>query len=194
MRWTRIVSGDGPVRAATLVRPLEEQWNTLQRSCIWSMFMSAAAQWGTVLHNTRHGVGWQRCEGTQQTSSTFSDNWKVLTRWEKDRLTVSVYRSTQSHDGWKTSVGAAERGSESSGEERVGGRVVEVQWDRNTLWCWCFVWHERLLTAPVDQELCQDSQVSSGIWKSATESGGEEGAKAPEAHPRCVTRVHYVSL
>lgn len=47
---------------------------------------------------------------------------------------------------------------------------------------WCFVWHKNLLTATVTQELCQGSQVSSGIWLRATE---REHPKAPRLAWRC---------
>lgn len=54
-----IVLGDSPMsiwRGATLVSPLEEQWNTLQRCCIWSMFTSALRQWGKRCYTTQEMV------------------------------------------------------------------------------------------------------------------------------------------
>lgn len=49
--------------------------------------------------------------------------------------------------------------------------------ERDNTLCRCFVWHKRLLTATVNQELCQGSQVSSGIWLRST----QRGSKCPGA-------------
>lgn len=50
--------------------------------------------------------------------------------------------------------------------------------------CWCFVWHERLLTATVNQELCQGSQVSS---RGGLASCHREQTRRP---PRLTWRCH----
>lgn len=95
----------------------------------------------------------------------------IKTRWHgrEDRFTGGVYSSI-----WLQKEPRPLWVQEKVELESFGqwwGTVRE-----NTL-CWCFVWHKSLLTATVNQELCQGSQVSSGIWLRATESR----PKGPEA-------------
>lgn len=114
----------------TLVSPLEEQWNTLQRCCVWSMFMSALGQWGgmNVTQHKKWVWLWEKWGGPSR------HPWHsplIKTRWhgeEKDWFTGGVYSSiwsqkeprplwVQEKVGWSHLRG-------------VGGGIGEVQWER----------------------------------------------------------------
>lgn len=126
----RIVSGDAPMsiwRAATLVSPLEEQWNTLQRCCVWSMFMSVLGQWGTALHNTRNGFWLREKRGGPSRHPWHSLIIKTRRRGEEKTDPLAVF--TVARDCRKALWPLWVAGDSGAGVV-WGWGVVEVQGDR----------------------------------------------------------------
>lgn len=137
----------------THLAPLEEQWNTLQRCWIWSMFMSALWQW-------EGGEGGSaRCYTTQGTGLGLQRKWGgpgrhpwhspiIKTRWHGETKPDSPAVFTVTYD--------CRRGCECS---ECGRKWAGITWDRGTVreksLRLGFVWHESPLTATVQQEPCQ---------------------------------------